>query len=137
MIIIIFTCLSYSGLLNTSSQPQIDQFLQGVFLHEIEDQCQMAIVAFANLKNGISSLDPYTCWGLVQIILASTANISKIFWPAYDKCRAEKDEEYALRAKQYSLRGKHLRELLSVDKRSPLNSRTLRNYQHYDENLHE
>jgi hypothetical protein len=36
------------------------------------------------------------------------------------------------------LRGKHLRELLSVDKRSPLNSRTLRNYfEHYDENLHE
>lgn len=98
----------------------------------------MAIVAFANLKNGISSLDPYTCWGLVQIILASMANISKIFWPAYDKFRAEKDEEYALRAKQYSLRGKHLRELLSVDKRSPLNSRTLRNYfEHYDENLHE
>jgi hypothetical protein len=98
----------------------------------------MAIVAFANLKKGISSLDHYNCWGLIQIILASTVNISKIFWPAYDKRRAEKDEEYALRAKQYSLRAKYLRELLSVDKRSSLNSTTLRNYfEHYDENLHE
>jgi hypothetical protein len=97
----------------------------------------MAIAAFDTLKNGISSLDLYSCWGLIQIILASTANISKVFWPAYDKCRAEKDEQYALRAKQYSLRGKYLRELLSIDKKSPLNSRDLRNYfEHYDENLH-
>jgi len=98
----------------------------------------MAIVAFTNLKNGISSLDTYICWGLIQIILASTANISKILWPGYDNCRAKKDEQYALRAKQYSLRGTYLRELLSVDKRSPLNSRDLRNaFEHYDERLHD
>ena len=82
---------------------------------------------FHQLKNGIYTLDPYSCWGLIQIILASTANISKIFWPACDKRRVEKDKEYALRAKQYSLRGTYLQELLSVDKRSPLNSRDLRN----------
>jgi hypothetical protein len=103
---------------------------------EIRDQCMMARVAFANLKNGINSFDRYLCWSLVQTILASLANISKIFWPAYDKDKAEKSEEYSLRAKQYSLRGTYLRQLLLIDKRSPLNSRTLRSYfEHYDERL--
>lgn len=98
----------------------------------------MARVAFANLKNGINSFDRYLCWCLVQTILASLANISKIFWPAYDKDKAEKSEECSLRAKQYSLRGTYLRQLLLIDKRSPLNSRTLRNYfEHYDERLHD
>ena len=105
---------------------------------ELRDQCKMAIVAFANLKNGIYSLDTYLCWSLVQTILASLANISKIFWPAYDKDKAEKSKEYASRAKQYVLRGKYLRELLSVDKHSPLNSRSLRNhFEYYDERLHD
>jgi len=105
---------------------------------ELRDQCIMARVAFANLKNGINSFDRYLCWSLVQAILASLANISKIFWPAYDKDKAEKSEEYSLRAKQYSLRGTYLRQLLLIDKRSPLNSRALRNYfEHYDERLHD
>jgi hypothetical protein len=103
---------------------------------EIRDQCMMARVAFANLKNGINSFDRYLCWSLVQTILASLANISKIFWPAYDKDKAEKSGEYSLRAKQYSLRGTYLRQLLLIDKRSPLNSKTLRSYfEHYDERL--
>jgi hypothetical protein len=68
----------------------IDPFLQIVFLQEIEDQCKMAIVAFANLKKGIYSIDANLCWGLIQKILTSAANISKIFWPAYDEDRAEK-----------------------------------------------
>jgi hypothetical protein len=98
----------------------------------------MARVAFADLKNGINSFDRYLCWSLVQTILVSLANISKILWPTYDKDKAEKSEEYSLRAKQYSLRGTYLRQLLLIDKRSPLNSRILRNYcEHYDERLHD
>jgi hypothetical protein len=91
----------------------------------------MALVAFDNLKSGINSLNLHLRWGLVQIILVSSANISKIFWPAYYKDKPEV-------SKQYCLRGKYLRELLSVDKRSPLNSRKLRNhFEHYDERLHD
>jgi hypothetical protein len=91
----------------------------------------MALAAFTSLKEGIYSLDSNLCWGLVQIILATSANLSKIFWPAYYKDRPEI-------LNKYSMRGKHLRELLLVDKRSPLNSRKLRNhFEHYDERLHD
>jgi hypothetical protein len=90
----------------------------------------MALAAFANLKKGIDSFDSNLCWGLVQTILTTSGNLSKIFWPAYYKDRPDI-------SKDYSLRGKYLRELLAVDKRRPLNSRKLRNYfEHYDERLH-
>jgi hypothetical protein len=71
------------------------------------------------------------CWNHLQSFLTASANISKIFWPAYYENRHDE-------SKEYSQRGIDLRNFLNMSNKSVLNNRDLRNHvEHYDERLHD
>jgi Tfp pilus assembly protein PilO len=64
-------------------------------------------------------------------MLSASSIISNLCWPSYYKDKPELSQQYAHR-------GTTLRNLLSIDKRSPFNSRRLRNsLKHFDERIHE
>jgi hypothetical protein len=89
-------------------------------LSEIVTQAKFAEKAADQLTNSSDSIE---VWGSIQAILVATANVSKILWPA---------------RKQSKARGKHLRDLLSVDDDNLLSDRTFRNhFEHYDERIEE
>lgn len=92
---------------------------EGAFLSEIIFQCDLALQANHKLLH-LQNHNKNETWLLIQTILISTGNISKIFWPV----------------KKYKDRGIHLRDLLQIESYSPLRNRTFRNsFEHYDERL--
>lgn len=111
----------------------LDPHLEEIFLIEIIDQCKITITAFNVLKEiSNQQSNRNLIWGLVFLILNSSANISKIFW--HNDENKKGNEKY----KKYQDRAKHLRVLLMVKDSSPLNSRHLRNdFEHFDERLHD
>lgn len=85
---------------------------------EIVTQAKFAEIAAYQLTN---TTDFVETWAAIQSILVSTANISKILWPARP---------------QNKVRGEYLRELLGVDEDNLLSDRTFRNhFEHYDERI--
>jgi hypothetical protein len=102
--------------------------LEGLFLHEIIFQCKTILTTFDLLSNALKQniWDNNLIWGILSLILTSTSNISKIFWPS------------TTTNIKYKERGEHLRDLLQVDNESSLHNRYLRNdFEHYDERLHD
>jgi len=109
----------------------MDWFLEKVFLTEIEDQCNMAITAFNYLKNNIFTGNAYLTWGLVVIILTSSANISKFFWPG-----SSRPKKSGVTQEEVDDRASDLKNRLDIDDESPLHNRDLRDdFEHYDERL--
>ena len=111
--------------------------LEGLFLHEIIFQCKTILAIFDLLSKALERdrLDNNLIWRAISLILTSTSNISRIFWPFIPKnIKNSEKEKYA----RYEERGKHLRDLLQIDSKSSLSNRGLRNsFEHYDERLHE
>lgn len=93
---------------------------ESAFLSEIIFQCDLALQANSKLLN-LQNHNIHETWLLIQSILISTGNISKIFWPV---------------RKPYKKRGDHLRNFLDITSNSPLKNREFRNsFEHYDERL--
>lgn len=93
------------------------------FISEIVLQSKIAQRASERLQTANDNLDNIEVWGSIQSILVATGNVSKILWPN----------------RKYEKRGERLREILKVEKSSPLNNRKFRNhfFEHYDELLEE
>jgi hypothetical protein len=111
--------------------------LAKIFIIEIISQCKTINIAFETLSRVLNQFpyDSYFVWGLLSLILTSTSNISKIFWPSFPSCIKDEERE---KYKKYQERGKYLRNLLDAKNNSPLNNRQLRNhFEHFDERLHE
>ena len=115
----------------TSKAPPIDSFLESVFLSEIEDQCNTAITAFSYLKDNLHTMNINLIWGLTEIILTSSANISKFFWPGPPRTK-----EFGVTKQEVDDRASYLKSRLSIDDKSPLYDRDLRDhFEHYDERV--
>jgi hypothetical protein len=91
---------------------------------EVEQQCIFAITAVNDLKQALSMLDVTRVtrvWYSVQAFLVAVGNLSKLLWG----CDGQRCEQRA-----------ELRNMLSVDEGSPLESRTFRNhFEHFDERI--
>jgi hypothetical protein len=104
-----------------SKQIQNSGFKKHLFLCEIEFQSKVALRAQGRLSEIGHGLDMIDIWSAIQSILIAAGNISKILWPT---------------KKESQSRGLMLRELLDVDKNSPLIDRKFRNlFEHYDERI--
>ncbi len=94
-----------------------------VLIGEIVLQSKIARSAAERLQVANENFDHTEIWSSIQSILVATGNISKILWPN----------------KKYEKRGERLREILKVEKNSPINNREFRNrfFEHYDEMVEE
>lgn len=100
---------------------KLDPLAETVFLSEIVFQIKIAQRAAEKLFADISKFDQIEIWTLIQTILVSTANVSKILWPSEN---------------QYLSRGEQLRKLLNVNIKNPLSKRKFRNhFEHYDDRI--
>lgn len=94
-----------------------------ILMDEIVLQARIAQRASERLKVAYDNSDKIEVWSSIQSILGSTANVSKILWPA---------------RKEYKERGKRLRQILNVQDDNILSERKFRNYfEHYDEQIDE
>lgn len=92
-----------------------------ILIDEIVLQARIAQRASERLKVAYDKSDRIEVWSSIQSILGSTANVSKILWPA---------------RKEYKERGIRLRQILKVQDGSILSERKFRNYfEHYDEQV--
>jgi hypothetical protein len=91
-----------------------------VFIGEIVLQSKIAEMAAKHLSAIKENFDQIEVWSSIQSILVAAGNVSKILWPS----------------KEYSERGKRLRELLKVEDNNILSDRKFRNhFEHYDERI--
>lgn len=99
----------------------------------IINQCKIIKAGSTELKQIVSPpTNSDLIWGMVFLILGSSANLSKIFWHSNENKKG--NEKY----KKYQNSAKHLRTLLMIDDDCYLSSRDLRNdFEHFDERLHE
>lgn len=98
-------------------------FQESVFLSEIIFQVEIAEFAETQLRNENASNNRIALWSAIQLILISSANVSKILWPSW---KANKD------------RGFHLRTLLNIQDDNILKERKFRDhFEHYDERVEE
>lgn len=92
-----------------------------ILIDEIVLQARIAQKASERLKVAYNKADKIEVWSSIQSILGSTANVSKILWPA---------------RQQYKDRGIRLRQILKVQDDNILSERKFRNYfEHYDEQI--
>ncbi|MCB0324024.1 MAG: hypothetical protein KDD69_10635 [Bdellovibrionales bacterium] len=97
--------------------------LHPMYFLALEAQCTAFQIAFAELEDLLANKhrDIDLIWSRIFSLLTAGANISKFLWPS--KPQAE-------------MRGKLLREYLSVPVDSPLKDRSIRNdFEHFDERL--
>lgn len=88
---------------------------------ELEHQSNLAIIAYSDIIQSNASGDGNRIWYSIQSFLIAVGNISKILWGTDDKIK---------------IRRANLRQLLSIDDNSVLNSRRFRNhFEHFDERL--
>lgn len=131
------------------------KMLRDIFYEEIIRQCNFAILAFGDfetllqkrqeqifndIKQGYIDLDPDHTFDhseminrvflLLQTILISCANLSKILWPSPNVKNRDMREEC-------EERGETLRKELSISDDHALRSREMRDaFEHFDERLH-
>lgn len=118
----------------------MDKVLETVFLRELDGQCNFARLALAGIRDFQSrmfSIPPADIdmegrrfWAGVQSLLASVANISKIFYPVRRNKKGTTGGE--------PTRGKHLRKFIGEAIAKPFDdtSRSVRNcYEHFDEKI--
>ena len=105
--------------------------IEDLFMGEIHRQCIFALMAYDGLTKSLEltkqadtdKLDRF--WYSLQAFIAAVAIVSKILWP-YAPFGSELPAETSTRREQ-------LRNLLSLEKSSPLKPRKFRNYfEHYD-----
>lgn len=97
------------------------EFAYMAYLSEIVFQIKIAQRAADRLPVNPGNFDHIEVWCSIQSILVATGNVSKILWPVSKKSR---------------IRGKNLRELLSIDKNNIIANRNFRNhFEHYDERI--
>ncbi len=97
----------------------MDRFKEMVFFSEIALQAKIALRAGKLLNATPNYSDKLEAWSLIQLILGSAANVSKILW-----------------SKRFESRSEHLRKLLNIDENNPISKRKLRNhFEHYDERI--
>lgn len=99
----------------------MDDFVTGIFLDEIKQQCKFAFIALSDIDSALKIHDNYRFWYSLHSFLTTSGNISKILWPI---------------EKKYDQRGLKLRQLLNISETSLLQQRALRNhFEHFDERL--
>jgi len=123
-----------------------------VYVEEVAVQCNGALFAFSELGSVLKKLDSglesqardicARAFFYVHALLAHSGNLSKLLFPSPPrrrKCGLAAPAPGIKRKLGFAReRGKVLRAALSVDGRSPLRSRKLRNHvEHYDERLDE
>ena len=111
----------------------MEYWTRRVFLQEIEVQCRWALRAYDDMLDQIELTPRYggsgRTFSAVQAFLTAVANVSKIF------CTAAYKSPPAWRQRCED-RGRLLRRLLKVTKRSPVLSRKLRDdYEHFEERI--
>jgi hypothetical protein len=106
-----------------------------LFCREVARQCRHALVAADDLERALNQGDKGRAWYALHALMASSANISKLLWPATDTQRGNRaGHKYSPIANL----GEKLRNRLAVKDDSPLQSRELRNhFEHFSERLEE
>lgn len=105
----------------------MDPRLESIYLHEIADECEFALLAVTEvnslLRDGQTSTEHF--FRAAQDFVQHAAAASRIVWPP---------QKAGVRA---VTRGQHLQRVLQVDNTHPLqSSRSLRNHlEHFDERL--
>jgi len=111
-----------------------------VELVELAEQCQLCMLAFAELEQFARKIPPISdedwrnwnrmVWSKVQAVLAASSAISRLLWPNPDSARGA---DAVARTVQ---RGRMLRGYLSLGSTPPLYHRDVRNaFEHVDERL--
>ena len=118
-----------------------------IFQREIERQCKFAIIAIDQIKAGLANNNSDLVWYAIQSFLVAVGNISKIFWPPYEKYQKEGNKKIKKgeieeakklmeRAEKMRIRGEELRKSLGIKEDSPIRPRDFRNhFEHFDERL--
>jgi len=108
----LFVCVSLAG---------VDQELLELFRREVERQRRFALIAANNMVEALEERAQDRFWYSIQAFLVAVANVSKLLWG--------RNEEMAERRVD-------LRQSLSVNDNSVLQSRTMRNsFEHFNERL--
>jgi len=95
-----------------------------MFLYEIDNQCEFALMAFEDLKQAVRERNARRIWYFIHAFLTAAGNISKLLW----KSKGD--------SKEYIERKDLLKTSLCISDQSPLKNRTLRNYlEHFDGKL--
>ena len=111
-----------------------------VSMIELAEQCQLCLLAFAELERFIRKIPPTSdsdrrdwnriIWSKVQAVLAASSAISHLLWPNPDSRRSPEAVASTVQ------RGRMLRGFLSIGGDAPLLHREVRNaYEHIDERL--
>jgi hypothetical protein len=97
--------------------------LTELFLYELDEQCNFAILAYDNIINAIKNKEGDKVWLYLELFLIAAAKISIIFWP---------------QGRKHKKRGEELRNLLAIDETVAFATRDPRNHlEHFDERLDE
>ena len=104
------------------SDREMNKFVHGIFVEEIINQCQFALMSWEYLQAcPMKKNDTIRIFCHIQAFLVSVANISKILWPPKNRFRS---------------RGEILRKVLQVPINSPIQNRKFRDdFEHYDERI--
>jgi len=110
----------------------MDGFVLGIFVDEIINQCEFALISSEYLQESLKRLknkgqwspeDNNRCFYHIQSFLIAVAIISKILWPNQRK-------------KKFRIRGEELRKRLQVHVNSPIKDKYFRNvFEHYDKEI--
>ena len=118
-----------------------------IFQREIERQCKFAIIAIDEIKSGLLNNNSDIVWYAIQNFLIAVGNVSKIFWPSYERYQEqgeklmengveEKAEKLMKKAEELRKRGEELRKRLDIEDNSSIQPRNFRNhFEHFDERL--
>jgi hypothetical protein len=107
-----------------SAEVVTERQIANIFLYEVTNQCNFALMAFEYLKQALNSNDALRIWYFIHGFITATGNISKLLW----RCRGDSNK--------YVARKDKLRQRLSILDNSPLSNRNFRNYlEHFDREL--
>ncbi len=108
----------------------MDKFIEKIYLDEILDECQFALMAIESMNSSLNMKEPTASlfFRASQDFLQHCGAISRIIWPPWIRDRAKN-----LRAQS---RGTHLSSILGLEDSHALKDRSLRNLlEHYDESI--
>src|SRR5690606_17208122 len=127
----------------------MDNFLQQVYVREVQSQARFGLNAIGALNQALQETRQFEgnwdrrnffhaeVFRQTHSFLTHASNVSRLFWPPKPRKRkAESPESFETRCAFTTERGKTLLELFELDDKSPLKSRVLRDHlEHYDERL--
>lgn len=128
------------GVSNAIIRPAAPQWFtpqaENSYLWELNCQLQAIRISLDSLRQGLAkdALDMDALVASSLLFLGATAAISKILWPIEKGTQGDATKKLVEREKK--MRGRYLREVLSVPEDSPFKSRDVRNgFEHFDESL--